>query len=81
MVAHRVTWVKQQEKIKKSDLVIQLSAESEFINLEEQKTTKTKRKPGRPSKKSKSNESNKRSKNIKSPKEKKSTGKDASKNV
>ena len=50
LVAHRVTWVKQQEKIKKSDLVIQLSAENEFINLEEQKTTKTKRKPGRPSK-------------------------------
>ena len=30
LVAHPVTWVKQQEKIKKSDLVIQLSAESEF---------------------------------------------------
>ena len=70
MVAHRVTWVRQQEKIKKSDLVIQLSAESEFTNLEEQKTTIMKRKPGRPSTKSKSNVSNKRPKSIKPPKKK-----------
>ena len=71
MVAHCVTWVKQQEKIKKSDLVIQLSAESEFSNLEEQKIIKVKRKTGRPSTKSKSNTVNKKRKIIQPPKKKK----------
>ena len=77
LVVQRVTWVKQQEKIKKSDLVIQLSAESEFSNLEEQKIIKVKRKAGQPSTKSKSNTLNKRRKIIQKPKKKSAKVKNA----